>query len=395
MSAILNDIYTGLVNDKGRLFLSIGAISIGMLTLIILICSLQGLKEQSDRQIRTLGIHTFAIIDEANQSADSIASLSNDTLSLLTRHIPEADFAPTRHTKAQALGSVESVNVIATNSALANIRNWQVTQGRFFSPHDLQQRSRVAVVDRILASEWGWMPGAVIMLGQVTFRVIGVIDTQFISHNELSDKRHLINGRSVFVPHTLDSYWQAGYQNDTSTFDAIYVKAKTDQTFWRNLNLSQRLLGSSDDLQLAWITPQDLVKRITALRHTMQLTLGGVSALSVIMGCITLVALMSANVRQRKSEIGLRRALGATRFDIQQLFVLEALLITGAPFIAGSALAAILLQYGQSYFPFPIKLQQSFLIWPLAISLGAGVIACLWPARLAANIQPAVALRQQ
>ena len=392
----LRDVIEGLISDIGRLLLSLGAISIGMLTLIILISSVDGLTKESDRQIRTLGVDTFALINDRPHLQQGQRGLSRDTLTILIRNLPDTSIAPTRVSHARSLGSVERVQVISTNSELAFVRGWRMIKGRFITPSDLADRERIVVIDKGLAEDWQWNVGEVIMLGQTTFRIVGIVDTGSSFRIEMSDQRHLISGRTVFVPQTLLPYWQNDIQLQTSRLDAVYIKSISAGMFEQTLSRARRLIDPEDyGAGISWITPEDLVRQVNRLSGTLKLTLGGVSLLSVIMGCVTLVALMAANVKDRKSEIGLRRALGARRIDIQVLFVMEAVVVTAGAFLLGSVVAWVVLEFGRQYFPFPIRMEFHHLGLPLVVAVAAGLVASVWPARLAVRIEPALALREQ
>ena len=104
---------------------------------------------------------------------------------------------------------------------------------------------------------------------------------------------------------------------------------------------------------------------------------------------------MLANVRERVTEIGLRRALGATPLDISVLFVLESCVITLSAAVVGTLLTNVLLQAGRSRIPVPLELGVVSTFVPLGAAVGLGVLFSYWPAQIAAKIAPSEALRNE
>jgi putative ABC transport system permease protein len=161
--------------------------------------------------------------------------------------------------------------------------------------------------------------------------------------------------------------------------------------------LTRELLTQPDQRVsgLAWITPESLLHRIRRLQRTIRLTVGSIAVLCLLLGGTTLTSLMVANVRDRVTEIGLRRALGATSRDIAVLFVWEACLVTAAAAVIGTAATHLVLLLGRRGLPVPVHLGLVTLLVPVVVSLALGSASSYWPARSAAAIAPSEALRNE
>jgi putative ABC transport system permease protein len=118
-----------------------------------------------------------------------------------------------------------------------------------------------------------------------------------------------------------------------------------------------------------------------------------VALLCLALGGTTLMSLMLANVRDRIPEIGLRRSLGAMPSDIAMLFVAEGCLVTAGASAAGIAAAGAVAALGAGAFPAPVTLGGTAVLIPALASVGLGAIFSWWPARMAARLPPAEALR--
>jgi putative ABC transport system permease protein len=107
------------------------------------------------------------------------------------------------------------------------------------------------------------------------------------------------------------------------------------------------------------------------------------------------MSLMIANVRDRVTEIGLRRAMGASRWDIALLFVIEACLITFMAAVTATLATHMLLLIGRNAFPVPLSLGYPSILIPILVALLLGIISSYWPAKSAAEIMPSEALRNE
>jgi ABC-type antimicrobial peptide transport system permease subunit len=107
------------------------------------------------------------------------------------------------------------------------------------------------------------------------------------------------------------------------------------------------------------------------------------------------MSLMVANVRDRVTEIGLRRALGATRNDISFMFIYEAFLISGTAAVMGIVVTHLLLLLFKNAIPVPLKMGITSMFLPFAAAVILSICFSYWPAKLAARIEPAEALRYE
>jgi putative ABC transport system permease protein len=203
-----------------------------------------------------------------------------------------------------------------------------------------------------------------------------------------------VHDATAFVPRSVSPDWVGNQPVPPWGVDAVYVRAARGTDIAATQQAATRLLQQAQvaTQRLTWITPATLAAGLNRLREMVAAVAGGVSLLSLILGGITLVSLMIANVQDRVAEIGLRRTFGANPGDVAMLFVAEALLLCLAATGAGTVAGVLLLELGPKL-PLPMELDALTLLGPLCMGTALGVVTAWWPARIAARIEPAQALR--
>lgn len=399
--AALRDITDDIRARPGRAGLSFLAIAVGMTALAVLLAVLGGLQDRALRIVEELGADIFVIAQqpEAGGSPGARTALAARHVDLLRAHIDGGIVSGLRVFDGVAAGAERQVRVLATDARLLDTRPWQVVNGRFMDEHDLRNSERVAVAAESLAAAWNLRVGDVISLGETPFRIIGTLRISADALEAETREASLLPGeRVLFVPRSLPPYWLGGRGlPDDELLDAIYARAPPGQSVERAVALARALLTQPDQRleNLSFITADTLLQRVRSLQATIRFTAGSIALLCLILGGTTLMSLLVANVRERVTEIGLRRALGATAVDVAALFVLEAMLLTAAAATAGTLCAAALLWATREQFPAPLRLDTVVLLVPLLVAMLLGAVFSYWPARAAARIAPAEALRNE
>lgn len=400
LAAPLRDIADDIRARPGRAGLSFLALGVGMTALTVLLAVLGGLQERARRIVEELGAHVFVITQPATDgAARPRAPLGARHVELLRAQSGGGAVSGFRIFDGISAGGDRQARVFATDEALLDTRPWRLIDGRFIDAHDMRNRERVVVASDALAAAWNLRAGDVVTLGETPFRVIGILRAGSDAlETETTDATLLPGDRALFVPRSLPPYWLGGrVVADEDALDAIYIRAPPGVSVERAVASAGALLAQPDQRleTLSFLTPEALLQRLRKLQDTIRFTAGSIAVLCLILGGTTLMSLLVANVRERVTEIGLRRALGATAADIAGLFVLEAILLTAAAALAGSLGAASALWLSRAQFPVPLRLDAVVLFAPLLVALPLGAAFSYWPARAAARISPAEALRNE
>lgn len=392
----IRDVILGIRSDFGRFLMSLGAIAVGMFSLVMLIVVTRGLDHQAESLIRSLGVNVIGVISRPQQKGSNGISINTETSKTIAAAFPGVSISNVRVSSSPTLGTVQKVEVIATDEYLMDIRQWDLVSGRFLDAADLRLWERVAVVSEQLALSWGWSINSIIILGQSTFRVVGIVRSNTGNQNNLKgNDQHLFGNNTVIVPITLQPYWSNQSRKDIDALDAIYLKVNSNQSFPKVLEGVKQILGDPvyDQNSIYLVSPDKLVAGTRTLQDTLNITLGFLVVLSVGLGGVTMVGLMVANVRERRAEIGLRRAMGATKWQIQLLFVIESILVSISALAVGLVISGVALLIIGDRLPVPVSISYSALGIPVIVSLTSGLVASIWPALLASRIEPCIALR--
>ena len=146
-----------------------------------------------------------------------------------------------------------------------------------------------------------------------------------------------------------------------------------------------------DDFRI--VSPVSIAKLARGTSRTLSILLAALAGLSLIVGGVVLMNILLISVGERKAEIGLRRALGATRRDILLQFLAESLAVTLGGMAAGSALGAAVTLILKEFTKIPVELSWEPFLLSLAFALLVGTFFGVQPARKAAGLSPVEALR--
>jgi putative ABC transport system permease protein len=144
------------------------------------------------------------------------------------------------------------------------------------------------------------------------------------------------------------------------------------------------------------MSTEEIASTLSAAMGTMTLLLGAIAAISLLVGGIGVMNIMLVSVTERTREIGVRKAVGATRSDITLQFLVEAMTLTGVGGVFG-----VILAIGTSYLVMALvpSLPASIPLWAvvtgLLVSVTVGLVFGVWPARKAACLDPIEALRYE
>ncbi len=388
-----------------RSFLTMLGIVIGVMAVIAVVSLIQGFSKSVTSEFNGLGTNSLTIqsyLPRKDRLAGKIAKVTTDDLlniqhavtgiSGLSPILPVGRFfIPVKYrnqtTNSQVLGSTPDYAV--NNGTYPE-------KGRFIVPFDDLQHRHVAVIGVTLITKLH-LPedplGQYIQISGQWFKIVGVLHPKgqilgFDQDNQVIipyGTAHSLLGAAV-VP---DIAIQLKV-NDTKQMDAVV--GRISQILRRNHHLKS---GQDDDFKVQ--TPSQLLGNFTSVMNAITYILGGIVAISLLVGGIGIMNIMLVSVTERTREIGIYKSLGARRSDIMLQFLIEAVILALIGGIIG-----LLLGYGIGMLVAYLvpAFRDSFVPWwaivlAFGFSGGVGVIFGITPAAKAAALDPIEALRYE
>ncbi|KYC37984.1 ABC transporter permease [Scytonema hofmannii PCC 7110] len=389
--------------NKLRSSLTMLGMIIGNASVIAIISVGQGAQQFVSQQFESLGSNMLFVIPGVAQDGPLSSAASSKSLVLadaiaIAREVPAvAGVAPetTENFRVTWTDRDTQVNVTGTTPQYPNVRNANVSIGRFFSDLELDQNHRVAVLGGETArSLFGTLDplGKKIRIRNLSFRTIGVMAKKGAAMGANQDE-------VVFIPISVMVNQLTGQENSRTspTVQSIAVSARNSKSMsaaqyqiTNLLRLRHNIKGEND---FTVRSQQDLLKTVNSITGMLVILLAATAGISLLVGGIGIMNIMLVSVTERTHEIGLRKAIGATSTDVLIQFAVEAVILS----LVGGSFGILLGLVGTVILATLTPLEA--VISPIAIILAVGVSGVIGlgfgvvPARNAARLEPIVALR--
>ncbi|MDK2972432.1 MAG: putative transport system permease protein [Candidatus Sumerlaeota bacterium] len=394
---------------KMRSFLTMLGVIFGIAAVIATSAIGAGAAEELNRQLAALGTNTIRIRALEIEGAERIAAqklspygLTRDDVQALREVVPDiVGVAPLKMSDAKAFadGRTLPVEIYGTSADLPRLVGYRVAMARFLTEWDQIARNQVCVIGedvRRTAFPLEDPIGGELRIAGQSYTVVGVLAPRRTGGETVIKVGNV--DRNIYIP--LDTLYQRlGTQEDprADKLDEIILKVAASADLRETSNLVERLLlrRHKDIRDFEILVPEELIRQQQETSSILGNVLVFVAAISLLVGGIGIMNIMLASVTQRTREIGVRRALGATRNDILGQFVIESLIISLLGGILGLGTG-----YGLAY---SIKLYANWeMIVPIkaviiatAVSGGVGLVFGLYPSMKAARLDPIEALRSE
>jgi putative ABC transport system permease protein len=273
-----------------------------------------------------------------------------------------------------------------------DLRGDEVASGEFLTTNDVQSLARVAVLGPKAAQDLfpGEIPlGKTLRIGDVPFEVKGVLASRGAGPGGASlDDLILIPvstaSRRLF---NRDFLTMVIAQLRDPAASKTAVAAITELLRRRHHTAASAL----DDFSIT--SPEAMAAQVTRMNSTLATLLKGIAMIALFSGAAVITGLMLISVSERRTEIGLRRAVGASRRDILLQFLLEALMVSACGGLIGILIGLGGTEIAAIAQKMPPILAVQAMAWMAATSIGVGLLSGIYPAWKAASTDPATALR--
>jgi macrolide transport system ATP-binding/permease protein len=393
----------GLWGNKLRTCLSALGIIIGVAAVIVMLALGNAAQISVQRQIASLGSNRLAITPNwqntggVRQKAGAVSRLTvDDALSIDGRIDTVSAVSGEVRGNVQAVygHNNASTNLMGTMPGAEKIYSSAPTYGRFFTEEECRQRARVALLGTTVLTElFGNSDpiGQTIEINHIPFTVIGVLPSKG------SDSNGNDNDDQIVIPLQTAMFRVLGKRYvdwiDTSATDAQVVDSTSDKLQDLTLEWPHIPGVTSNSYQVHNMAA--IAQTLTAVTNTLSIMLASVAAISLVVGGIGIMNIMLVSVTERTREIGLRKALGARRSDIQAQFLIESITLClsgGFLGIAFGWIVTLIIGHFEGAWMNPTLFS---VIVSCGFSVAVGVGFGYWPAVLASRLDPIEALRYE
>ncbi len=394
--------------NKMRSGLTMLGIIIGVMAVVAMLSIGQGAQAAITNQITSIGTNLLYIRPGATQqggvrSAEgSAATLTQEDAQALTGVSNVVAVAPEVDSFGQVayLGNNANARVIGVTPDYQNALNANVADGEFISSSNVTANSAVVDLGAQVAQTLfnGAEPvGQMIRINNQLFRVVGVMQAKGGTGANNTDNQ-------IYVPLTtaMTRLSRGGQFRGSNTVSVINVKI-TDPSAQNQVVqdisqvLDQRHHVAQDDFTIQ--SQQDILNAANQVTGVLTIFLGGIAAISLIVGGIGIMNIMLVSVTERTREIGIRKAIGARKRDILAQFLTEATFLSLSGGLIGIAFGALIarlisgFQLGSSTLTTVVA--PSSVILAVVFSAGVGLFFGSYPANRAASLHPIDALRYE
>jgi putative ABC transport system permease protein len=373
----------------------------------------EGASGQVASEIDSLGSNVLTITPGSSTSSSGVrealgtsSTLTMSDANALSSRVDAPDIkavaAITSSTEVLTAGSqTATTSVQGTTPSWLTVRGRSLAEGRFVDNQDVKDHTAVGVLGATTASELftrGDPVGQTVDVNGVPVTIVGVIASTGASSSSSSSTGDPDDTLIVPITTGAERIFGGSSRNSLSSI-AVQARSSTDLTGAYqeadHLLLEVHGITNPTNADFTITSEASLISANTSVDHTLTILLGGIAAISLIVGGIGVMNIMLVSVTERIREIGLRKALGATPRVIRRQFLVEASVLG----LVGGAVGVVAGLLGVAYLPGligdPISTSPTAAVGALAIALAIGVLFGVYPASRAASLAPIDALRTE
>jgi putative ABC transport system permease protein len=402
--AIIRIAMRALARNKMRSSLTMLGIIIGVGAVIAMVSVGQGAQQQAQQQIAAMGSNILFVGSGTvtrggmRMGSGATKTLIYDDMLAILRESPAV--------KAAAPGSQSSAQVVYGNDNWAtqingtepqyfDIRTWPFQEGSSFSQNDVDMAANVAVIgETVRKNLFGATDpvGETIRISNLPFKVVGVLVPKGTSAAMGQDQDDVIIVPITTLQKKITGQdWLRWIMVSAISREASYTAQQQITSLLRDRHRIRS--GQDDDFMVRNLA--DVADLADQQARLFTVLLASIASISLIVGGIGIMNIMLVSVTERTREIGIRMAIGATEGDVQQQFLIEAIVLS----LVGGAIG-IMSGVGASYLitqtlGWPVLVSPMAIVAAVVFSMAVGIFFGFYPARKAARMDPIEALRYE
>ena len=393
-------------SNKLRTILTLLGNIVGVTSVIAVVSIIDGMNAYIRDEVAEEGTGVFQVqqvnpLDILSDFEKFLQSLHNPRITLadleyLRRHVTLADVLDANQSTSAQIRhgrlSIDSVEIQGRSEFYPAMGSWNLKDGRHFTSQEVRHSAAVAVIgfdvaDRLFAATDPI--GKEIKIAGAGCRIIGILER----------KAGLLGGNpnlTAVIPITT-------FQKMFGAHRSIRISIRPAKLEWAKECADQarlamraaRGLGPRREDNFAIVTADNLLRIWEGISQGIFAALIGIVSISLVVGGIVIMNIMLVSVTERTREIGVRKAMGATRNNILWQFLVEAVTLSGCGGLIGIALGFAGAALVASLTPLPYAIKAWSIAAGLSVSLAVGVFFGIYPAMQAAKLDPIEALRYE
>ncbi|HTX36676.1 MAG TPA: ABC transporter permease [Bryobacteraceae bacterium] len=412
----ISDIGQALANlraQKTRTLLTALGIVFGVGSVIGMLAIGSGAKEESLRFIEQLGVRNVLIDsrpatsqEEFQQRRRSSPGLSERDVRILQANIEGLETMSARRTMHPARvlpkPARDVPELFGVRPSYSVIHSFRLAEGNFFNNSDDAASATVCVLgEGAKVNLLGYAPavGKVIKVNDVWLTVVGVLTEQLMAGAQSSGGQMQDINNIIYIPlNTLQyRFWDQSFANLKDDLDGIELRLKPDVDSIEVAKVVTAVLNSTHhNIQDFTVTiPAALLAQQQRTQTIFTYVMVAIAAISLLVGGIGIMNIVLATVLERTREIGIRRSIGARRFDIVRQFLTESVLISVGGGLLGIAFGFFLAWLIARTAEWKTIVTSASVVIAFGVSVAVGVIFGIYPAVKASRINPIDALRYE
>jgi putative ABC transport system permease protein len=390
--------------NRLRSTLTMLGIIIGNASVILMVGIGQGAQKYASQQFQSLGTDLIFVITGTDNARRNVIAPPNrlvlaDAEAIATQVPTVRGVAPQINGSELAIAgnNTKRATLIGTTDNYTQVRTAEVSSGRFFNSEDLKRNARVVTLGSSITKDLfpqGNALGQTVRIRGTSYEVIGVMSEKgaFLGTNQ---------DDTIFLPITTMTNRLTGKTSPYGTAIAVInvsaigndnVEAAQFQIA-NLLRLRHRTSDINADDTFTIRTQQDALEIVGNITGALTIMLAAIAGISLLVGGIGIMNIMLVSVTERTSEIGLRKAIGASPSDILTQFTIEAVILSLLGGAIGTGIGVSGIFFIAAVSPLQAGVSIGAICLAVGVSGGIGLFFGIFPARQASRLDPIVALR--